>query len=65
MYHRKLSKYDARIHNIANNVYLGTNSSIKEKLFINDDVVIGLNSGVVNNITKPGVYVGTPAKLKN
>jgi UDP-3-O-[3-hydroxymyristoyl] glucosamine N-acyltransferase len=44
---------------------LGTNSSIKEKLFINDDVVIGLNSGVVNNITKPGVYVGTPAKLKN
>ena len=37
-------------------VYLGTNSSIKEKLSICDDVTIGLNTGIVKNIIQPGVY---------
>ena len=48
--------------NIGNNVYLGTNSSIKEKLYINDDITIGLNSGVIKNLIELGTYVGTPAK---
>ena len=48
--------------NIGDRVYLGTNASIKEKIKITDDVVIGLNSGVVKNIDKNGVYVGTPTK---
>jgi sugar O-acyltransferase (sialic acid O-acetyltransferase NeuD family) len=43
-------------------VYFGTNSSNKEKTKICDDAVIGLNCGVINDITKPGTYVGTPAK---
>ena len=43
-------------------VYLGTNSSIKEKLSIHSLSTIGLNSGVVKDIKKPGVYGGTPAK---
>jgi sugar O-acyltransferase (sialic acid O-acetyltransferase NeuD family) len=43
-------------------VYLGTNSSVKEKTSIYSPSTIGLNSGVINNITNPGVYVGTPAK---
>ncbi len=47
---------------ISNNVYLGTNSSIREKIFICNDVVIGLNSGVVSNIDESGTYIGTPAK---
>lgn len=42
--------------------YLGTNAAIREKITITNDVVIGLNSGVVNNIVESGVYVGTPAK---
>jgi|LauGreDrversion4_2_1035121.scaffolds.fasta_scaffold03487_4 sugar O-acyltransferase (sialic acid O-acetyltransferase NeuD family) len=51
--------------NIGNKVYFGTNSSNKEKITICDEVIIGLNSGVVKNIDKPGVYVGTPAiKIK-
>lgn len=47
---------------IGNRVYLGTNSSIREKIEICDDVTIGLNSGVVKNIKESGVYVGSPSK---
>lgn len=43
-------------------VYLGTNSSIKEKLSIHSLSTIGLNSGVVKNIEESGTYVGVPAK---
>jgi len=46
-------------------VYIGTNSSIKEKIKICELTTIGLNSGVVKDIDKPGVYIGTPAiKIK-
>jgi sugar O-acyltransferase (sialic acid O-acetyltransferase NeuD family) len=43
---------------IGNRVYLGTNSSIKEKLTIIDSVTIGLNTGIVKSIDKSGTYVG-------
>jgi sugar O-acyltransferase (sialic acid O-acetyltransferase NeuD family) len=46
-------------------VYIGTNSSIKEKISIHSLSIIGMNSGVVKNIYESGVYVGTPAKLIN
>ena len=49
--------------NIKDRVYLGTNSSIKQKLTICSDCVIGLGSGVINNICKPGTYGGVPAKF--
>lgn len=44
-------------------VYLGTNSSIKEKLTIANGCTIGLNSGVVKDIKYSGTYGGTPAVL--
>lgn len=44
---------------IGNQVYIGTNSSIREKIKICDDVTIGLNTGVVKNIEKKGTYVGS------
>jgi UDP-3-O-[3-hydroxymyristoyl] glucosamine N-acyltransferase len=47
---------------IGNSVYLGTNSSIREKITITNSVKIGMNSSVVKNIEDPGVYVGTPSK---
>jgi sugar O-acyltransferase (sialic acid O-acetyltransferase NeuD family) len=47
---------------IGNKVYMGTNSTIREKIKITDNVVIGLNSGVLKDINKSGVYVGTPVK---
>lgn len=45
-------------------VYMGTNSSIKEKLSVHSSSIIGMNSCVVKDINKTGVYVGTPAKIK-
>lgn len=47
---------------IGNNVFIGTNSSIKEDITIVDDVIIGMNSNVIKNIDTPGVYVGNPLK---
>ena len=43
-------------------VYLGTNSSIKEKLIIHSLTTIGMNSCVVKHIEEPGVYAGKPSK---
>ena len=43
---------------IGNRVYLGTNSSIREKLKITSDVTVGLNTGIVKSIIEGGVYVG-------
>jgi len=47
---------------IGNSVYMGTNSSVKEKINITDNITIGLNSGVIKDIIQEGTYVGTPAK---
>lgn len=47
---------------IGDSVYLGSNSSVREKSKITDDVIVGLNSGVVKNITESGTYVGVPVK---
>lgn len=46
---------------IGDRVYFGTNSSIKQKLTVVDDVIIGLGAGVLRNITQPGTYIGIPA----
>jgi sugar O-acyltransferase (sialic acid O-acetyltransferase NeuD family) len=45
-------------------VYIGNNSSIKEKIEICSNVKIGANAAVVKNIIRNGTYVGVPAKLK-
>jgi sugar O-acyltransferase (sialic acid O-acetyltransferase NeuD family) len=51
--------------NIGNIVYMGNNSSIREKITICDNVTIGLNGGVVKNINEEGVYGGVPVKKIN
>jgi len=43
-------------------VYIGTNSSIREKTSIHSLSTIGMNTCVIKNINEPGVYVGVPAK---
>lgn len=48
--------------NIGNCVYIGSNTSIREKINISDNVVIGLNSGVVRDIKESGTYGGLPAE---
>jgi sugar O-acyltransferase (sialic acid O-acetyltransferase NeuD family) len=46
-------------------VYIGNNSSIREKLSIHSQSTIGMNSAVVKNIIESGIYVGCPAKRIN
>jgi sugar O-acyltransferase (sialic acid O-acetyltransferase NeuD family) len=43
-------------------VYMGTTSSIKEKISIHSLSTIGSNAAVVKSINEPGTYVGVPAK---
>jgi sugar O-acyltransferase (sialic acid O-acetyltransferase NeuD family) len=43
-------------------VYLGNNSSIREKLSIHSLTTIGMNGAVVKPIEEVGVYVGVPVK---
>jgi sugar O-acyltransferase (sialic acid O-acetyltransferase NeuD family) len=47
---------------LGDKVYLGTNSSIREKITICNDVIIGLNTGVVKDIKNSGTYVGCSIK---
>ena len=51
--------------NLGNKVYLGTNSSIREKITICDNVIIGLNTGIVKDIKDSGTYVGCSIKKLN
>jgi len=43
-------------------VYMGNNSSIREKLSIHSMCKIGMNAAVVKHIEDSGAYVGVPAK---
>jgi sugar O-acyltransferase (sialic acid O-acetyltransferase NeuD family) len=45
-------------------VYIGTNSTIIENIYISGHVKIGAGACVVDAIGSPGVYVGVPAKAK-
>lgn len=51
---------------IGNNVFLGLGTKIINKVKICSNCIVGAGSIVVKNITKPGIYVGSPAKkIKN
>ena len=43
-------------------IYMGNNSSIREKLSVHSLATIGSNATVVKNIEESGTYVGVPAK---
>ena len=43
-------------------VYMGNNSSIREKLSVHSLTTIGMNGAVVKPIEEVGVYVGVPVK---
>ncbi|MCA6363779.1 MAG: NeuD/PglB/VioB family sugar acetyltransferase [Bacteroidetes bacterium] len=42
------------------NIYIGTNASIKQGITICSDVVVGMGGTVVKNILEAGTYIGTP-----
>lgn len=43
-------------------VYMGSNSSIREKTSIHSRVTIGMNAAVITDIQDSGIYVGVPSK---
>ncbi len=45
---------------IGDRFYIGTNSSVREKTKICDDVTIGMGGVVVKDIIESGVYIGNP-----
>jgi acetyltransferase-like isoleucine patch superfamily enzyme len=47
---------------IGNKVSIGTNTTILP-VNICDNVVVGAGAVVTKDITKPGIYVGNPARL--
>lgn len=48
---------------IGNRVFMGINSSTKNKVTIGDDVTIGMGAVVISNIDHKSVAVGIPAKV--
>lgn len=50
---------------IGSNVFIGTNTALREKLQICDNVLIGMASNVLKSILEPGVYIGNPTKKSN
>ena len=49
---------------IGNSVFIGAGSIIRDGVSICDNTIIGMGAIVTENITKSGIYVGTPAKLR-
>lgn len=47
---------------IGNGVFFGTNACIREKLSVNDDIIIGMGSVITKNILETGTYIGSPAR---
>jgi UDP-3-O-[3-hydroxymyristoyl] glucosamine N-acyltransferase len=46
---------------IGKRCFIGTNSTIVQKVSICDDVMVGAGSVVVDDIKEPGKYYGVPA----
>lgn len=43
-------------------VYLGTNSSVKENISIQNNVIVGMGGVVIKDIKESGTYVGNPLR---
>ena len=43
--------------------YFGMNSSTKQGVKLSKNIKVGLNSGVIKDLIKPGTYFGIPAKF--
>lgn len=49
---------------IGKRCFLGINTSVIERIYISDDVIIGAAALVLNDLTESGLYVGAPARKK-
>jgi sugar O-acyltransferase (sialic acid O-acetyltransferase NeuD family) len=49
---------------IGDQVFIGAGCTVIDGIKIASNIIIGAGAVVINDITEPGLYVGTPAKLK-
>jgi len=49
---------------IGDNTIIGTNSTVNPYIKVAENIIIGSNALVTKNLTKQGVYTGTPAIIK-
>lgn len=49
---------------IGKRVFIGSNSVIAQGISIADDVIVGAGSVVTRDLTKAGIYIGNPARIK-
>tara|TARA_B110001450_G_scaffold252412_1_gene274146 strand:+ start:944 stop:1582 length:639 start_codon:yes stop_codon:yes gene_type:complete len=47
------------------NIYIGTNASVRQGISICNDVTVGMGGVVVKNIITSGVYIGNPVHILN
>ncbi len=47
---------------VGNFCHIGAGVTVKNNLFITDNVVVGIGAAIVKNIEEAGTYVGVPAK---
>lgn len=50
---------------LGDRVFLGSGCTVLPGVTICDDVTVGAGATVVKDIINPGVYIGTPAQIKN
>lgn len=50
---------------IGNNCWIAPSATLRDGLYICDDVIVGMSAVVTKNLTEPGIYLGNPARLKS
>lgn len=48
---------------IGNRVLCGLSACIRDRISVADDVTVGMGAVVVRDISRPGIYMGNPARL--
>ena len=48
---------------VKDRVYVGTNASIREKIDIEEDCLVGISANVIKSTLPQGTYIGNPATL--
>jgi len=46
---------------VGHRVYIGSNAALRQGVVLTDDVTVGMGAVVLNSISEPGTYAGTPA----
>lgn len=49
---------------IGDNCWIAPSATLRDGLYICDDVIVGMSAVVTKNLTEPGIYLGNPARIK-